>query len=319
MTSRRALFHREDSGRTGVLGIVMAENRESSDPSESPQGHHLMSSLTISDQEFDQLRQLIYRHFGINLTDQKKSLVIGRLQKILRQFGFVRFEQYYQHVIADTSGDALNNLVNQISTNHTFFFREKEHFDFFLATALPEAIARSRAAGQKVLRVWCAGCSSGEEAYTLAILMRECLGREYSSWDAGILATDISAKVLAIAEAGIYADDRVELLPVILKQRYFSRLSDGQWVVNSDVKQEVTFRRFNLMNEQFPFKRPFDIIFCRNVMIYFDQPTREALVNRYFQNTLLGGYLFIGHSESLPRDRCPYAYVSPAIYRKAKA
>ncbi|MHC4885835.1 MAG: CheR family methyltransferase [Planctomycetota bacterium] len=275
-----------------------------------------MSGLSITDAEFDQIRSLVYKHFGINLTEQKKSLVIGRLQKILRQLGFDQFQQYYDHVVADTSGDALNDLVNQISTNHTFFFREKEHFDFFTATALPEAIERARQAGRKKLRVWCAGCSSGEEAYTLALLMMETLGHDYPNWDAGVLATDISAKVLSIAQAGIYADDRVELIPEAFKRRYFVRRREGDWEVSAALKAEVTYRRFNLMNAQFPFKCPFDVIFCRNVMIYFDQPTRDALIDRYYAFTNPGGYLFIGHSESLRRERCPYRYISPAIYRR---
>lgn len=272
--------------------------------------------MAISDQEFDAMRQLIYRRFGINLTDQKRSLLVGRLQKLLRGSGFSTFQDYYQHLINDKSERALSDLVDRISTNHTFFNRESDHFSYFMDTALPEVVAKLKKEGRRDLRVWCAGCSSGEEAYMLLMLMREFLGAEYSRWDAGVLATDISDRVLSIAKEGVYPEERLASLPGHLKTKYFRPVGQGQWQVQEALRREGTFRRFNLMNEHFPFKKAFQVIFCRNVMIYFDQATRENLVRKFHQFTEPGGYLFIGHSESLGRSQSLYRYLMPAAYRK---
>ena len=273
--------------------------------------------MAISDQEFEALRSLIYQRFGINLTDQKRSLLVGRLQKLLRTNGFSTFEEYYAFLQRDGSGQALSDLINLISTNYTYFNREKDHFDFFYQTALPTVVKRLRQQNRKDLRIWCAGCSTGEEPYTLLMLMAEFLGQDYRNWDAGILATDISERVLSVARSGIYPEDRVRQVPEQLR-KYFVKRPDGQSAIRDDLRREATFRRFNLMNNQFPFKKPFQIIFCRNVMIYFDQPTRDALVRRFYQATEPGGYLFIGHSETLGRNHDLYRYLIPAAYQKGE-
>jgi len=275
-----------------------------------------LSMMEITDAEFNRIREVIYSSFGIRLTDEKRSLVVGRLQKYIKSKGFQSFSEYLHFLDINPSPANLSELVNRISTNHTFFFREKEHFEFFTETALPEVTDRLRKTNSRDLRVWCAGCSTGEEAYGLHLLMMEYFGREYGLWDAGLLATDISEKVLAVAREGVYGEDRMEQMPGAYKTKYFERRPDGQWVANERLKKELTFRRFNLMNEQFPFKKPFHVIFCRNVMIYFDVPTRDALAKRFYDCTAPGGYLFIGHSESLGRDRTPFQYVRPAVYRR---
>ena len=272
--------------------------------------------MAISDQEFESLRSLIYQRFGINLTDQKRSLLVGRLQKLLRTNGFSTFEDYYAFLQRDGSGQALSDLINLISTNYTYFNREKDHFDFFYQTALPTVVKRLRQQNRKDLRIWCAGCSTGEEPYTLLMLMAEFFGSDSRNWDAGILATDISERVLEIARSGVYPEDRVSQVPEQLRRKYFVKRQDGQFAIRDDLRREATFRRFNLMNSQFPFKKPFQIIFCRNVMIYFDQPTRDALVRRFHQATEPGGYLFIGHSETLGRNHDLYRYLIPAAYQK---
>lgn len=272
--------------------------------------------MDITDQEFQLMRELIYRRFGINLTDQKKSLLVGRLQKLIRESGFPGFQAYYEHLVKDPGEQALSELIDRISTNHTYFNREKEHFDFFLNTALPKAIQQLRDANRRDLRIWCAGCSSGEEAYMILMLMHEHLGRDYASWDAGLLATDISSRALGQAIGGIYPADRIQAVPQDLRQKYFQAHRDGNWEVKDVLKKEATFRRFNLMNERFPFKRPFQIIFCRNVMIYFDKPTRDNLVRKFHQFTEPDGYLFIGHSESLGRDQSLWRYLMPATYQR---
>lgn len=274
------------------------------------------SWIEITDREYRLLADLVYDKIGINLTDQKRNLLMGRLQKILRQKQFKSFNEYYEYIISDKSGVALSDLANYISTNHTFFYREKDHFEFFLKIALPELTARLRNRNSHDLRVWSAGCSSGEEPYTLIMIMMEYFGAEYDRWDAGILATDISEKALGIAKNAIYGEERIKYLPPLYIKKYFKKLPDGQYQVIDKVRNEVVYRRFNLMNEQFPFKNKFDAIFCRNVMIYFDNPTRKTLVDKFYNLTTNGGYFFIGHSETLKRDDFQYKYIMPALYKK---
>lgn len=274
--------------------------------------------MAISDAEFTRLRDLIYQRFGINLTEQKRSLLVGRLQKLMRQLNLPTFSAYFEYLDNDKTEAGLSELVDLISTNHTYFNREKDHFDYFSQTALPAVIDKLKQQNRKDLRIWCAGCSSGEEPYTLLMLMMEYLGADYSSWDAGILATDISDRALTVARRGTYATDRVMQLPELLRRKYFIAAGQGEMAVVDKIKSEATFRRFNLMNETFPFKKPFQMIFCRNVMIYFDQTTREALVSRYHQHTEPGGYLFIGHSETLGRSQTLYRYLKPALYQKGE-
>jgi len=293
------------------------ENRQLEQTGATPR-MQVSSMMSISDQEFTQLRDLIHRRFGINLTEQKRSLLVGRLQKLMRNLNLATFSQYYDYLVEDKTESVLGELVDLISTNHTYFNREKDHFDFFYETALPTVVEKLKRQNRKDLRIWCAGCSSGEEPYTLLMLMMEFFGNEYGSWDAGILATDISDRALTIARRGSYATDRVMQLPDNLRNKYFSNAGGGEMQVIDKIKREATFRRFNLMNTSFPFKKPFQMIFCRNVMIYFDQPTREALVSRYHQHTEPGGYLFIGHSETLGRSQTLYKYLKPALYQKGE-
>ena len=274
--------------------------------------------MAISDAEFSRLRDLIHKRFGINLTEQKRSLLVGRLQKLMRNLNLGNFSDYYDYLSHDKTEGALGELVDLISTNHTYFNREKDHFDFFSQTALPTVVEKLKREKRKDLRIWCAGCSTGEEPYTLLMLMMEYLGNDYSAWDAGILATDISDRALTSARRGVYSTDRVMQLPENLRKKYFTPAGPNEMAVVDKVKREATFRRFNLMNTSFPFKKPFQMIFCRNVMIYFDQPTREALVNRYHQFTEPGGYLFIGHSETLGRSQTLYRYLKPALYQKGE-
>lgn len=271
--------------------------------------------MKLSDDEFSQIRSLVYERFGIHLTEAKKSLVVGRLQKTLRLLGLTSFQQFYDYLLADTSGAALDALVNQISTNHTFFYRESSHFVFLRETVLPEITRMLNRENQRDIRLWCAGCSSGEEAYTIVMEMMAHFGDQYHLWDAGLLATDISAKALNKAMAASYSAENVNNAPPYAR-RHFRKNRDGSWSVAPSVAREVTFRRFNLMNAAFPFKKPFHAIFCRNVMIYFDQPTRAALVRKFYDVLAPGGYLFIGHSESLGRVQELFEYVLPAVYRR---
>lgn len=267
----------------------------------------------ISDKEFNKLAQYVKSNYGINLSEKKKILVVGRLQNILLQKNFNTFEEYFNYVISDKTGEAVTTLVNKLTTNHTFFLREAEHFEFFGSTVLPfwaNVLKTSRD-----MRIWSAGCSSGEEAYTLAMIISDFLGTEKRLWDTKILATDISMNVLESAKAGIYLNENIEVIPSEWKRKYFRKIDNEKSIVNDNIMSEVIFRVFNLMST-FAFKKKFHVIFCRNVMIYFDNQTKNELINKFYEYTEPGGYLFIGHSETIRRDETKYKYIMPAVYRK---
>jgi len=276
----------------------------------------LQDNLVLTDQEFDQISALVYEHCGIDLHDGKKELVRSRLGKLLRQKNFSSFADYYKYVLSDSSKTALTELTDAISTNLTSFFRESQHFDFVAQTLLPELASRKTGSVKKI-RCWRAGCSSGEAPYTIAITLLESL-QPADGWDIKILATDISSRVLQRAAEGIYDAERIAPVPPAAKNRYLSKVRcNGQpmYQVSPVLKKMIVFKYLNLM-EPWPFKGPLDFIFCRNVMIYFDKPTQQKLVNRYWDVLDRGGYLFTGHSESLTGITHKFRYVQPTIYRK---
>lgn len=273
--------------------------------------------LGISDAEFREAAALVYERFGIHLSDQKRALVAGRLAKRVRSLGLPSFGAYLSRVKADATGAELSEFINRISTNHSFFFREKDHFDFLLATVVPALRARLARDSAYPIRFWSAGCAAGEEPYTLAMLLLEALGPAASTADWGVLATDVSLNALGEARRGVYPGSRLRELPRGWLQKYFTRTGEDEWSVNDEVRRAVLFKRLNLMNEEYPFKGRFDGVFCRNVMIYFDAPTRRGLVDRIYRYVKPEGWFFVGHSEALPRETCPFAYVRPATYRKA--
>lgn len=270
--------------------------------------------VDLTDREFEALAELVYHQFGIHLTDKKKALVRGRLNKVLKTRGLSSFSQYLEVVRQDPSGMALVELIDRISTNHTFFFRESDHFAFFQETALAEHVA---GAPQGEVRIWCAGCATGEEAYTLAMLCRDWGDRHGFRGTFKILATDISLTALETALTGVYNDDRVRLVPQTFKARYFVHQGPDRWSITPDLRSMVLFRRLNFMDPTFPFQNTFHGIFCRNVMIYFDRDTKNALVQRFATHLAPGHYLFIGHSETLGRESLGYDYVRPSVYRRS--
>lgn len=269
--------------------------------------------LAMSDKEFKQLADYIKANYGIFLKEEKKTLIIGRLGNVLAEKHFTNFNDYFNYMIADKTEDAIGTLIDKITTNHTFFMREVDHFNFFRDKVLPFLVGTSK---NKDLRIWSAGCSSGEEPYTLAMMIDEFLGADRKWWDAKILATDISSKVLDMALKGAYNNEGLATIPPSWKLNYFEKLTSDKSVLTNKVKDEVIFRRFNLMDPIFPFKKKFHVIFCRNVMIYFDKETKARLVRKFYELTEPGGYLFIGHSESLDRNETEYKYIMPAVYRK---
>ena len=269
--------------------------------------------LKITDQEFRKLADYIKSNYGICLKEEKRSLVTGRLHNVLAQKNMNSFSEYFDYVISDKTGDAVVTLIDKITTNHTFFMREAAHFFYFRDKVLPYLLSTVR---DKDLRIWSAGCSSGEEPYTLAMIIDEFFGKEKTWWDTKILATDISSKVLKDASEGIYSSEAIATLPSHWKLNYFKRLDSDRSVIVEKIKIEVIYRKFNLMERVFPFKKKFHVIFCRNVMIYFDEKEKSELVNKLYDMTDYGGYLFIGHSESLNREQTRYKYVMPSVYRK---
>jgi chemotaxis protein methyltransferase CheR len=272
--------------------------------------------MKMTDREFQQLSELVYERLGINLTKKKRSMLIGRLQKLLRTSGFKNFQEYYDYLVNDSSMTAMTELINRVTTNYSFFFRGKSHFEHLIQVVFPEVVESLKKRNSNDLRIWTAGCSTGEEPYMITMLMHEFFGNGYGLWDGGVLATDISEKALTFALQGIYPEDRTKEIPVQLKNKYFKKLDDGQMAVKENIKREVLFRKFNLKNKHYPFKKPFQIIFCRNVMIYFDKQTRDTLLHRFYANTEPGGYLFIGHSETLGREQNLYKYIMPAVYKR---
>lgn len=269
--------------------------------------------ITITENEFKQLADYIKSNYGIYLKKEKETLVIGRLHSVLEGLGFDTFTEYFKYITSDKSGQAVMTLVDKITTNHTYFMREVDHFYYFKDKVLPILATTVK---NKDLRIWCAACSSGEESYTLAMIVDEFFGATKMFWDAKILATDISNKILEGARKGIYSRERILPLPSLWKSSYFKNYDKDNFIFTDKIKNEVIYRNFNLMSNVFPFKKKFHIIFCRNVMIYFDNDTRRELVNKFYESLEYGGYLFIGHSESIDRNTIPFKYVMPSVYRK---
>ncbi|MBS3820353.1 MAG: chemotaxis protein CheR [Planctomycetes bacterium] len=267
----------------------------------------------ITDQQFADISELVKRLTGINLHAGKKELVKARLAKRTRQLKLGSLEEYIGFVRNDKSGRELVSMLDALSTNLTFFFREPAHFNFLKDRILPDIKGRNT----KRLRIWSAGCSSGEEPYSIAILLNECIP-DLDRWDAKILATDLSTRVLSIAMRGEYAKQRFRDTPGQLVQRYFDVVQTSPskiYRTGPRIRKIVHFARLNLV-EPWPMKGPFDVMFCRNVMIYFDKPTQNRLVKRYYDLLAPGGHLFLGHSESLTGTKHQFRYVMPATYVK---
>lgn len=274
----------------------------------------LRSTPQITPREFELIRALAHRQFGLDLRSGKEGLVSARLGKRLRGGGFSSFRQYYEHVVADSTGEELLALIDALTTNHTSFLREPLHFGFFIQDLLPKLRLRPG------IDIWCAACATGEEPYTLAFTILDALGAAQSP-PLRILATDISNRALETARRGVYPADRLDGVPKRWKHVYLSQGrgdSAGLYRVRPEVRALIDFRRLNLI-EPFRHAIRFPAVFCRNVMIYFNTETKEKLVNRLAESLEPGGYLFVGHAESLNGLRQPLAYVKPAVYRRNPA
>ncbi len=268
--------------------------------------------IKLSDQEFLTLTEYLKRDYGINLT-KKRTLIEGRMNQYLQKNGYHSYSAYFKVLFQDTTGTEITNVINALTTNYSYFMREWAHFDFYRQIILPGIRETVRDCD---LRVWSAGCSTGQEPYTLAMLNDEFFGAECAMWDKRILATDISQKVLDIACQGIYSLEDAGNIPANWRMKYFEQRADGKLTVKPQLRKEVIFRKFNLMEQTFPFKKKFHVIFCRNVMIYFDAKTKAELVGRFCNVLCDGGYLIVGHSESVDRASTGLNYVMPSVYRK---
>jgi len=276
-----------------------------------------MMNSELSDRDFEKISQLIYQQCGINLHDGKKELVKARLGKRLREENFRSFSEYYKYVTTREGTDELITMIDSISTNLTYFFREESHFQRLQAivqSLLNNPTKQNRT--MPPIRIWSAGCSTGEEPYSLAITVKESLNG--FPVNVKIMATDISTRVLKIAGSGVYPIEKTKNIPQPILKKYFQK-GQGQWDGYIRIKKEISdmidYSRYNLMETPSP-NHEFDIIFCRNVMIYFDKQTQASVVNKFYNCLDKGGYLFIGHSESLTGMEHAFKYIEPSVYRK---
>ena len=272
-------------------------------------GGGTFSALSISDNDFNRLAKFIQTNYGIDLT-QKRQLITGRLSTPLKQRGYASFSDFVNQVIQTKDNDLITLLLDKLTTNYTFFMREKEHLDLFCQKIIPDIVQRHQR--DKTLAIWSAGCSTGEEPYNITMFLFDYLGPQAGQWDTRLLATDISNRAMTAAKKGVY--ELPDTIPPDWKKKYFVKQPDGHYQVAPKVRDNVIFQPFNLM-DPIHFRRKFDVIFCRNVMIYFDQPTKDALVRRFYDATLPGGYLLISKSENLSAN-APYRRLAPSTFQK---
>lgn len=263
----------------------------------------------MTEAEFHKLSTLIYERCGIKLGPEKRTLLEARLGKVLRREAIPSYDAYYQKVVSDRTDKELLRLIDLVTTNFTHFFREPQHFDFLRQRVLPEM----RQAGAKEIYIWSAGCATGEEPYSIAILLLE---NNTVGWKRAVLASDVSSQALEFAQKGVYPAERLRGVPQQWRRKYFVEV-DGGYRVKEEVKLLVEFRRLNLLSPP-PWQGCFDVIFCRNVMIYFDRSAKQRVLGHLRQALKPGGYLFVGHAESLFNLSDGFQYVKPAIYRRGR-
>ncbi len=249
--------------------------------------------------------------YGINL-EQQLQLVETRLDPMVRARGFTGYGPYLDYVIADKTKEESKALVTRLTTNYTYFMREVQHYEYLTKTILPKL---RDTLPTKDLRIWSAGCSSGEEAYTTAMVLDDFFGVAKREWDSTVLATDISQPVLQMARDGVYPEERLQKLSPAWRAKYFQRVDPTHYRISPALQKEVVFQPFNLM-ERFPFRKKFHVIFCRNVMIYFDTPTVNNLLNRFYDSLEVGGHLFVGLSETVNQEVSKLKFAQPSIYVK---
>ena len=267
--------------------------------------------LRLTDDDFNRLVAYMKKNYGINL-EKKRILIEGRLSNMVTQRGFGSFKEFIDFAFADKTGNETMQLVNKLTTNHTFFMREPEHFEFLKSTILP--YLEKNNAKERSINMWCAASSTGQEPYSIIMTVDEYFGMNASKWNIKLLATDIDTEVLKAAQQGIYTSDMIKDVPSQWLSKYFIKKDDKTYQVIDRLRNMITFKQFNLM-DKIVCSKPYDFISCRNVMIYFEQETKNALIERFYDVTREGGYFYIGHAESVGRDT-RYKYVKPAVYRR---
>lgn len=288
---------------------------------ENNRDRHIWSepSAMLSEKDFQRLSELIQSSSGIKMPNPKKIMLEARLRKRLKALGMKSFRAYCDYLFSpEGRKQELVPMIDVITTNKTDFFREPRHFDYLTQTAVPELVRSDGAGIRRQLVVWSAGCSTGEEPYTIVMVLNE-LAKKQPAFHFMVLATDISTKVLDKAIRGVYGQERIEAVPGALKKKYFMQSRDPKKHlvrVVPELRAAVRFRRLNFMDGDFGMREPMDIIFCRNVIIYFDKPTQERLLNRLCKHLIPGGYIFMGHSETLSGLNVPLVSVGSMVYRK---
>ena len=270
------------------------------------------NEVPLTVQEFERICKILFDQSAIVLKEGKEGLVRSRLAKHVRRLGLDSYTEYLEAVDSDGSGRERSDMIDSLTTNKTSFYREGAHFEYLQDVVLPKLFST-----RERIRIWSAGCSSGEEPYTLSMLLHEMV-RDPFQRDVRILATDLSSKVLGMAREATYPEAVIEDLPWSSPERYFTRVhAGGQRAlrVRDDVRSLIRFARLNLM-EQWPMDGGFQVIMCRNVMIYFDKQVQARLVDRFWEMLAPGGHLFVGHSESLTSLKHRFTYVQPAVYVK---
>jgi len=273
-----------------------------------------IKKISLSDSEFDKLRELVYKISGISLANTKKELVISRFSKRLKELKLSSFGEYHDLLVSPGGFSEVQNFINSITTNKTDFFRESHHFDFIVSTFIPQVVASSR----PVVRVWSAACSTGEEPYTIAMVMSKYLVEPYGIL-VKILATDIDTNVLKAAARGVYDSHAIGQVPEKYLKKYFLRGkgdSFGLFKVKDDIRSMVTFKQLNFIAPEYPITATFDIIFCRNVIIYFSPETKKQVVGKLFRYLSEGGYIMMGHSETLFNMIEGLVYLKNTVYQK---
>jgi chemotaxis protein methyltransferase CheR len=272
---------------------------------------------TISNADFGRLRTLIYTQSGINLNVDKKTMLELRIKRRLKSLELTSFSDYCEYLFGHQGQrEEMVQFLNVVTTNKTDFFREPDHFDYLVQKALPDILARNGC--ERSVMVWSAGCSTGEEPYTLAMVMNE-FGQTHPGFHFRVLATDISTEVLAKAKMGVFSEEVVRPVSADLRRKYFMRSRDRNsnlLRVVPELRQMIEFRRLNFMDSDYGLAEKVDVVFCRNVIIYFDRDTQEQILQKLTHNLLPGGYAFVGHSEALHGMDLPLEPVAPALYRR---
>lgn len=274
---------------------------------------------SMSRETFCRFSEFVTRSLGIKMPATKKTMLQGRLRKRMRKLGIVTFEEYCDYVFSDPGMETeLSHMIDSVTTNKTDFFREPKHFQYLSEKILPEMILNRQNAGSKPWRFWSAGCATGAEPYSLAMLLSEAV-ETCPEFSFSILATDISRRVLEEAKDGIYKKNMAELIPMAFRKKYLLKSKDPRDEtvrIVPRLRSIISFGRLNFISESYSLERPMDVVFCRNVLIYFDRPTQEKVIQRICRHINPGGYLFVGHSETLNGMDVPLAQVNPTIYRR---